>query len=333
MEKTSTKPVISIVIPAYNRSKVLNITLDKLASQDIDPKRYEVIVVDDGSTDGLFQMVSGKIPHMPYTLRLFHHENHGPGFTQNRGIIESRGNLILILPNDIWVTKGLIRKHLQTHKQNPQNYVAVMGKVTQSPDLESTVLHKYWDRFSCFQFEEKTEVEGIFFHACNVSLKRKFLIDSGFFKTKLGASNEDAELGYRLQCRGMKLLYNREAKAFHHHEETLVSLCQRAYEEGSNIEMLDDVPESVLHPFLKILNWKLNPMNSLRLLPFTIIRICLFNRGFFNFLWMPLLRRVDYSPLARLIASRNMYHAVYGYWFRLGMRQARHRNRITSKGP
>jgi glycosyltransferase involved in cell wall biosynthesis len=84
----------SVVIPTYNRVRLIRKALDSVLGQDY--QDFEIIVVDDGSTDGtehVLECFAGKI-------RIFHQENHGPGAARNLGAQKSRGEYIAFLDSD-----------------------------------------------------------------------------------------------------------------------------------------------------------------------------------------------------------------------------------------
>jgi glycosyltransferase involved in cell wall biosynthesis len=79
----STSPVVSVVIPYYNRGRALRQTLLGLANQTADPSAFEAIVVDDGSTDG--SVLGVQRLGLPYRLEIIRQPHRGPGAARNRG--------------------------------------------------------------------------------------------------------------------------------------------------------------------------------------------------------------------------------------------------------
>ena len=77
---------ISIEVTTYNRKEVLRDLLLRLASQTCPVERFEVVLSDDGSTDGLLEMVEEMVSSLPYKLTLLRHVHQGPGHGHNRGI-------------------------------------------------------------------------------------------------------------------------------------------------------------------------------------------------------------------------------------------------------
>lgn len=90
---TATGPTVSVVIPCYNYEKYVGLALESVRRQRVAP--LEVIVVDDGSTDG-----SAAVIHSFPGVRYFHQDNAGHVAAFNRGYAESRGDVVLFLDAD-----------------------------------------------------------------------------------------------------------------------------------------------------------------------------------------------------------------------------------------
>ncbi|MBA4044079.1 MAG: hypothetical protein C0471_06615 [Erythrobacter sp.] len=106
-------PGFSVVIPLFNKVGQITATLDSVLSQTVPPR--EVIVVDNGSTDGSVEAVAAFTHPL---LRLVCEERRGPGPARNRGIAEAVGDWIAFLDaDDLWaanhleVLGGLVRRH------------------------------------------------------------------------------------------------------------------------------------------------------------------------------------------------------------------------------
>ena len=317
-------PLISVVIATFNRCDVLMVTLDKLRKQTVPSKDFEVLVVDDGSTDLTPEMVNRIIPSLPYSLRFFRHENRGPGFTQNRGIKEASSNIVLLIADDIWATSDLLVQHLETHLEYPEEYYAVLGTVKQSTELPDTVLLRNWDPFGFDRFKDKKFLESIFFYACNISVKKDFLIKNGMFLEKKGAAHEDVELGYRLGKKGLKIIYNERAQAYHFHHETFINACKRAYERGINFNILTEtIEKSYILPVYKIFSFEAGIPTAIKMLPHEVLRQCLFNKLLVNYFWIPLLSRAESNFFASLFATNITYRGTIFYHLRKGIKDSK----------
>ena len=323
---------LSVVIATYKRRDTLKVTLECLARQTVAATRYEVIVVDDGSPDDTQALVESLISVMPYKLRYYRHANRGPGATENRGIQEAAAKLVLLIADDVQPAPGLLEQHLAAHARRPADTIAVLGRVLQSPDLPHTHFQRNWDPFKFKYMQQPTEVPYWKFWACNISVKRSFLLENGLFTELKGAAHEDVELGYRLSLKGLRIFYEPEALAYHYHVETLASATARAYERGLNWRFLEDrVPDPQLHVLYHTpqaikcyFHAVQNPGTSTlpttdRMLPLLVgkqvLRGLIFNRHTVSLFWLPVLRRAEHNRLCRLLGNAYTYRLVVHHHF------------------
>jgi glycosyltransferase involved in cell wall biosynthesis len=98
-------PKLSIIIPAYNEEKRLGRTLTRIreyfAGRPTGPVEIELIVVDDGSTDGTLQVARDWAREMPSLRLVSNRVNHGKGYSVRRGILEARGCIALFTDADL----------------------------------------------------------------------------------------------------------------------------------------------------------------------------------------------------------------------------------------
>ena len=105
----------SLVIPSYNACERLYYNLLYLNMQDYPRADFEVIVVDNGSTDDTHEMLKGI--EINYTLNSFStSKNMGRAFARNYGVKESNGDIIIFLDSDMIAERSFIAKHLEAHR-------------------------------------------------------------------------------------------------------------------------------------------------------------------------------------------------------------------------
>lgn len=92
-------PRLSIIIPTHNRRDLLRRCLEYLGHQELDPAEFEVIVADDGSSDGTAEMVEGL--KTAYGLSVLRLEKCGKPAARNAGIKRARGEVCLFLDDDV----------------------------------------------------------------------------------------------------------------------------------------------------------------------------------------------------------------------------------------
>jgi glycosyltransferase involved in cell wall biosynthesis len=136
---------VSVEISTYNRRPVLERVLERLAAQTLAPGEFEVIVSDDGSTDGTQAWLLEYAKRSPYRLTLVQNEHSGPGGTHNQGILRAQGEIVQMLADDVLATPGLLEHHLRMHERHPDPAVAVVGSLEQSPEMPDTAFQRAWN--------------------------------------------------------------------------------------------------------------------------------------------------------------------------------------------
>ena len=103
---------LSVVIPTYNRLPILQKCLRALEQQRwAEPiSGYEVVLVDDGSTDDTVAWVQQHTQEIPH-VRLICQQHGGPAEGRNRGVAAARGDVIVFIDSDLVVTEGFLQAH------------------------------------------------------------------------------------------------------------------------------------------------------------------------------------------------------------------------------
>jgi glycosyltransferase involved in cell wall biosynthesis len=237
-QKIFAMPEISVIIPTFNRARVLYNTLKGYERQSVKKDVFEVIVIDDGSTDETAAVLEEAVRHSPYKIRTHFQQNQGPGQARNWAIAESRSPLVLITGDDIIPHEDLLWGHLLRHSQSPADTKAVLGKVEWDPGTPVSFFMHFITEVTNYQFGfhqiKNTESASYrFFYTSNISLKTAFLRrQSGFHPAFIHAAYEDIELGYRLEKCGLEIAYQPKAVGYHRHPVTLSSFCDRQYKAG-----------------------------------------------------------------------------------------------------
>lgn len=196
--------LVSVIIPTYNRRVILQKCLTNLAGQTLDPAKYEVIVVDDASTDHTAQMVSAL--QTPYQLRYLPlAERTGPGGARNVGIRAARADLLVFLDSDLVPAPELLAAHLAVHADH-HNRIG-HGPVIHTTDLDNPTATPM----------KLTDISRAFFATGNVSVRKEHLIAAGLFDEEFKEYGwEDLELGRRLRRLGLEAVPVPEAKGWHY---------------------------------------------------------------------------------------------------------------------
>lgn len=104
---------LSIIIPVYNVEKYIAKCLDSILDQNLPAKEYEIIIVNDGSTDGSLRVIKN-YAKVNETIKVFDKENGGAGSARNYGVHYARGNYIYFIDPDDYLTSTCLNKMLDT---------------------------------------------------------------------------------------------------------------------------------------------------------------------------------------------------------------------------
>lgn len=207
---------ISVIIPTHNRSDILEKCLGALSCQTLSKNVFEVIVSDDGSEDDTRERAKYFLKNNFKYNRYLWQINSGQSVARNRAILQSRGRILLFINDDTIATPTMLEEHRRTHDQYPAGSDVVLGRVTISPELPSSIFAKMHLDYFYDLWKGQTELDWRAFYTCNISVKKSFLIKFGFFEERL-RYHDDVELGERLSHHGLRVIYNPKALGYHDH--------------------------------------------------------------------------------------------------------------------
>jgi glycosyltransferase involved in cell wall biosynthesis len=233
-----TSPAISVIMPCFNRAHGIRRMLSAYDRQAGDVA-FEIIAVDDGSTDDTARILKAHAPAR-YSLRVEQMaKNSGPAAARNRGLAVAGAPIVAFVGDDICPSPDFIKLHVQAHQEHSQEEVAILGKIVWPLDLPRNTLMTHIDgvgaqQFSFMHMRHGLEYDYRHLYTSNVSMKRAFLkLNNAQFDTSFPyAAFEDAELGYRLSHRGLRIRYQSSILATHYHYYTVWTFTERQYKSG-----------------------------------------------------------------------------------------------------
>jgi glycosyltransferase involved in cell wall biosynthesis len=236
---------IGVIIPTYNRSDVLMDCLKRLEEQTW--KDFEVVVVDDGSTDDTLKRLAEYAAGTALTLRWMQQENSGPARARNQGAVMLRSPVCLMIGDDILATPTLVETHLALHRSRPEASIAGLGYTRWSSSGQQVTPFMRWLDTSGMQFAYGDLLAGSaptwhHFYSSNLSLKTSHLRANPFHEGFRKAATEDSELGYRLHKRNaLEIIFLREAVADHLHPTTVRQACRRMISVGESAYVFEQL--------------------------------------------------------------------------------------------
>jgi GT2 family glycosyltransferase len=216
----------TIVIPTFNRLDKLKLCLDALSMQECPDYRIEVIVVDDGGSDGTLEWVEQRALDFPVRLRGIANQGKGPAAARNTGMRESSSELILNTDDDCKPAPGWVQAMIHFFQTHP-DYSGAGGEIIRMRD---TLISFYIDSTGCMK--QVGEPDDLLFLVTANTGFRKAALESikGFNERIPIAGGEDYELAYRLRMEGYKMALVPDAVVHHAHHDTLkglVNMCVR----------------------------------------------------------------------------------------------------------
>jgi glycosyltransferase involved in cell wall biosynthesis len=199
-------PVISVIVPVRNSPRELRQCLERLLASNYSD--FEVIVVDDGSTDDTAQV---PVELGALVLQLGH--RRGPAAARNRGAGLARGEYLFFLDADVCVYPETLQEVHNSFAMNP-DLDAVFGSYDTRP-LGMNVLSEYKNLFHHFVHQHGREEATTFWTGCGAIRRSAFREIGGFSAHYSRPSIEDIELGRRLHAAGRRIMLNKRIQVTH----------------------------------------------------------------------------------------------------------------------
>ncbi|MDD5765732.1 MAG: glycosyltransferase [Candidatus Marinimicrobia bacterium] len=212
------QPFVSVIIPAYNAVGILPILLRALANQSYPVNQYEVIVVNDCSTDDTKDILLTS--NFPSNFKIINHaKNQDRAATRNTGIRQSSSEILIFIDADMEVNADFIARHV-THFNNT-NIMGIIGSLRPAPEIPLDKYQRYlfFGKRGVIKFPTGTPLPYQVFLFNNTSVRREVLEQVGFFDENLRLyGGEDAELAFRIyQKYPNGLFHDPDIQVIHHH--------------------------------------------------------------------------------------------------------------------
>ncbi|GBD30004.1 Chondroitin synthase [bacterium HR32] len=251
---------ISVVVPAHNAAPVLGTTLERLAVQEYPRDRYEVVVLDDGSTDHTREVAERAAARVP--LRYVYQPRRGRAAARNAGARAARYEVLLFLDADVWAEPQLLAAHARHHRDAGR--VGVQGPSLTHPDSKRTPFMEVKEMFPDLTPRRAHDLSPYHVITRNFSVRAEDLwAVGGFDESFAGYGWEDIELGLRLRRAGVRLRWEPQARTWHYHVEDLETARAKQVEAGRGAVYFwtkHGRPFGLgmfleLHPLLRPLKW------------------------------------------------------------------------------
>ncbi len=204
----------SIVIPTYNRLPILQKCILALELQTFDTQvvtDYEIVVVDDGSTDDTIEWLQTNTDQLSH-VKLYEQAHKGAAAARNLGVERAQGDTIIFIDSDLVVTPTFLQSHgsalLEGYQTVGNDKLFTYGAVINTANFENPTSESY----KIMDFSNAYLATG------NVAIAKHWLLKVGLFDLGFSLYGwEDLELGVRLKEQGIKMIKCPEAVGYHWH--------------------------------------------------------------------------------------------------------------------
>jgi len=205
---------VSVIVPVFNSAKVVGDCITSLLDQDYPKENYEIIIVDDGSTDNVKDVVSGL-----RGVRFIPQQHAGPAAARNLGVAKASGDIVLFTDADCIPNQDWIRQMVEPFSDAGVAGVSGTYRTLNSASLMARFVgyeiahrHARMSRFDSIDFI------GTAYAGYRKSVFEKF---NGFDTGFATSSGEDPDLSFRMDAAGNRLVFQPHAVVAHRHPESL----------------------------------------------------------------------------------------------------------------
>lgn len=215
--------MISIIVPAYNAEDTLADCLSALKAQTLPGEQYEIIVVDDGSSDG------GADVARQYDVQLIRQPNAGPAAARNRGAQAARGDLLLFTDADCAPAPDWAARMVEPFHDPKVVGCKGVYRTRQTGLVARFVQLEYESKYARMAHQEYIDFVDTYSAAYRRGV---FLANGGFDDRFPTASVEDQEFSFRLARKGYRLVFAPRAAVYHRHDATPGEYWRRKFNIG-----------------------------------------------------------------------------------------------------
>jgi glycosyltransferase involved in cell wall biosynthesis len=189
-------------MPTFNGKKTLPFTLFNLLKQEYQRENYEIIMVDDGSTDGTVELVNSFIDYFHpkgFNISLLRNIGRGAASARNSGISAAKGKIIVMIDQDVFLPRAWLSEI--ANSMNSKEVAGIYGEIIT-------------DFANFIEPLMTTSIKKKYLTACAAYWK-EVLIEVGMFSEEFPFYRGDSELAYKILSRGYKIKYVSSVVVYH----------------------------------------------------------------------------------------------------------------------
>jgi GT2 family glycosyltransferase len=219
-------PAVSVIIPAYNRKDELQELLAALDRQTLAPAQFEIIVIDDGSTDDTLAYLASLVNSGEKNLVFQRQENQGPGAARNHGMKLARGDIFAFTDTDCRPLPDWLEKLLGSFADRRVGAAGGAEEYDAHGTVTQQAIHISMTSFLTtggIRGAAGTNLTRYYPRTFNMAISREaFMSAGGFRQLDHGPIyGEDIDLSIRIEQAGLAILFNKDAKVYHRRRDSL----------------------------------------------------------------------------------------------------------------
>jgi glycosyltransferase involved in cell wall biosynthesis len=208
--------LVSVIIPTYNREDSVLQLLESLRDQTMDLEKYEVIVIDDGSTSST---LGENHAEFPFQYKYTWQENQGATNARNNGAINSQGQILVFIDDDVTISPNSLQALLEVCNQE-KRVIALGSIVSRNENTESVFTRIAVSNEDLFPNRSQPNDQQISYVECNtqiLAIKRKYFFELDMLQDPTGGwpNWDDVDFGYRAHNAGFQFVRVGDAKGSH----------------------------------------------------------------------------------------------------------------------
>lgn len=216
MEKRSGLPTVSIVIPVYNRENLIKDCLSSLINLDYPKEKLEIIVVDNGSTDGSPEIVK-RFRNSETNIKLLFTKRKGSASARRLAISHATGEIIAFTDSDCRVDKEWVKELVKNFQDQKVGIVAGRTQYYGPKNYISKVLERKGFKITYF-YALRKKLKLQFAPTCNLAVKREVLKIIGEYGENFSHGGDDIDLGVKIKTSGYEIALAKGALVYHTRE-------------------------------------------------------------------------------------------------------------------